>query len=540
MEYFETNGTVVSSISNYQEYDTDSLRQEFQSILTEVREYKFPFMNKDQWENIKKTLELISQGKYTLENTLEWIRSNNLDDSENLQFSAHKMVKFFTSHNYEEIFPKLAQLVLESPKLFNPNPITILKQGSRDSVILSEKQCACLLAHMFFCLTIRQNNVKLSKLTNFFPLLTCNPLQAKKLFSSKNQKKEETKNDENKKRLTSQKKEKLKGLFIYFKTFFDTNQENERCITFTRLGPSEESPLPDWTNVSDSLTDFSIRSGKIEEVSDAVEVSFSDEELGATDLLIGATQQPIKFFMHPELILGVLFCEIIKDDEALLIKGVKQFSVFTGYSSTFMMEKEDPNETLSSEEKEILLLDPIDFIKISEEEKDVWKKEEKINNALNDFNLNSFEENKLTAMKKEDQKRKVQQYLYQYQKDKVLRELNKYYVGFSADDIKEKISSGSGGCGIYGGNPQLKFLMQWIAASVTKKELAYNVRETLDVYFGLIEEIKNKFSGMNANELFKQVLECCKRIENDNRKMTDLELERKEINNSLFKLLLEK
>jgi len=295
-----SNGEILSSIHTPQDDHTNSFNREFSSLFSEAQ-YELPFRKPELWGKIEETLKSIVEGKLSLKRTLEWIRFNSFE-AENARFSSKKLVEFFTSNNFNDLFPKIAKLVLDSPSIFSEKKIPILKQDSRDSVILSEKQCACLLAHMFMCLTMKQDNPKLNKLRNFFPLLTKNPLSSSPI--KERQGKTQTK-------YTSQKKEKLKGLFFYFKQFFN-KKEHEREIKFTRLGPGKDFPLPNWKNRSELLTDFSIRRGKIEEVNDAVEVSFSDPECGATDLLIGATQQPIKFFTSPELILGILFCERIK------------------------------------------------------------------------------------------------------------------------------------------------------------------------------------------------------------------------------------
>lgn len=55
----------------------------------------------------------------------------------------------------------------------------------------------------------------------------------------------------------------------------------------------------------------------------------------------------------------------------------------------------------------------------------------------------------------------------------IVRELLKAYVGFECSnelasfekEEKMSISTGRWGCGIFGGDPQLKFLIQWLAAS---------------------------------------------------------------------------
>lgn len=61
-----------------------------------------------------------------------------------------------------------------------------------------------------------------------------------------------------------------------------------------------------------------------------------------------------------------------------------------------------------------------------------------------------------------------------------MRDLIKSYVGFRGvptdPNFEEKISSivtGNWGCGMFGGKPEIKILIQWIAASLSERELIY-------------------------------------------------------------------
>ena len=69
----------------------------------------------------------------------------------------------------------------------------------------------------------------------------------------------------------------------------------------------------------------------------------------------------------------------------------------------------------------------------------------------------------------------------QYRKPSIVRELNKTYSGFShhvADDkpsenAMTEVATGNWGCGMFGGNKQLKTLIQWMAASRVGRPLRY-------------------------------------------------------------------
>lgn len=55
------------------------------------------------------------------------------------------------------------------------------------------------------------------------------------------------------------------------------------------------------------------------------------------------------------------------------------------------------------------------------------------------------------------------------------RELNKSYIAFYEEKEADRssIATGHWGCGVFGGDYQLKFLLQWMAASQTKRQMNY-------------------------------------------------------------------
>lgn len=61
------------------------------------------------------------------------------------------------------------------------------------------------------------------------------------------------------------------------------------------------------------------------------------------------------------------------------------------------------------------------------------------------------------------------------------RDINKAFVAFSAETSMDKangktpVASGNWGCGAFGGNKELKTLIQWIAASMAGRPLHYHM-----------------------------------------------------------------
>jgi len=66
------------------------------------------------------------------------------------------------------------------------------------------------------------------------------------------------------------------------------------------------------------------------------QVDFANEYLGGGVLGQGCVQEEILFVIYPECLVGLLLCERMAANEALVIRGVERFSNYTGYASTFM------------------------------------------------------------------------------------------------------------------------------------------------------------------------------------------------------------
>jgi poly(ADP-ribose) glycohydrolase len=61
----------------------------------------------------------------------------------------------------------------------------------------------------------------------------------------------------------------------------------------------------------------------------------------------------------------------------------------------------------------------------------------------------------------------------QKSKECIIRELMKAYTGFSSCDEAEQIVTGNWGCGIFGGDIKVKFIIQWLAASMAGKNIIF-------------------------------------------------------------------
>lgn len=137
--------------------------------------------------------------------------------------------------------------------------------------------------------------------------------------------------------------------------------------------------------------------------------------------------------------------------ESILIAGAEQFSSYSGYGGTFAYAGPHEDKNPADEHKKrcvsIIAIDATPF--------------------MDDSFDRVFQE-----PPHED---------VQFQKKSILRELNKAYSGFTCriagDDLSAgkmaPVATGNWGCGAFGGNRQLKCIIQWLAASRAGRAVKY-------------------------------------------------------------------
>ena len=139
--------------------------------------------------------------------------------------------------------------------------------------------------------------------------------------------------------------------------------------------------------------------------------------------------------------MSILFCERMDPLDSILITGAEQFSSYSGYGGRFKFVAPftDPNPIDKSGRRQvdIVAIDAIPFCFGGGRE--------------------------------------------QYQRHGINRELNKAYCGFSHsissdDPISGEmvpIATGNWGCGAFGGDREMKTLLQWMAASRAGRQVRY-------------------------------------------------------------------
>uniref|UniRef100_A0A3Q0S3X3 poly(ADP-ribose) glycohydrolase n=1 Tax=Amphilophus citrinellus TaxID=61819 RepID=A0A3Q0S3X3_AMPCI len=226
---------------------------------------------------------------------------------------------------------------------------------------------------------------------------------------------------------SERKREKLRAIMHYFKVVTDEHTQPEGLVTFERRCLSN-TDTPKWKSCKETLSKLHVTSeGQIEaDGKGMLQVDFASSWIGGGVLGSGLLQEEILFLMNPELIVARLFTEKLEDNECLIITGSQQFSSYSGFGDTF--EWAGPYQDSF--------------------ERDEWARLKRQILAID-------------ALKFRDRTE-------QYNRKHIFRELNK--VRFT---IEPDIATGKWGCGAFNGDPQLKAVIQLMAAAKAKRGLAF-------------------------------------------------------------------
>eukprot|EP00929_Paragymnodinium_shiwhaense_P055143 TRINITY_DN27658_c0_g1_i5.p2 TRINITY_DN27658_c0_g1~~TRINITY_DN27658_c0_g1_i5.p2 ORF type:complete len:171 (+),score=15.74 TRINITY_DN27658_c0_g1_i5:1130-1642(+) len=134
----------------------------------------------------------------------------------------------------------------------------------------------------------------------------------------------------------------------------------------------------------------------------------------------------------------MLLCEVMLANEAIVIVGTKQYSEYAGYGNSFRFtspcSREFPYtiDTMGRRGPHIVAFDALQYPGEG-----------------------------------------------QYEEAQILRELRKVYTACLGDPSEDSgarqsgFATGNWGCGVFGGDPQLKSLIQWLAAAAANRTLVY-------------------------------------------------------------------
>ncbi|ESQ51769.1 hypothetical protein EUTSA_v10016528mg [Eutrema salsugineum] len=363
--------------------------------------------------------------------------------------SREESTKFFG-----EVVPALSGLLLRLPSMLEmhyqktDHVLDGVKSGLRllgpqeaGIVFLSQELIAALLACSFFCLFPEvDRRLKNLQRINFDDLFS---------FPSMSH--------------CTKQENKIKCLIHYFERIC-------RCmptgfVSFERkVLPLEYNPhyvsYPEadhWAKSSTPLCSVEIHtSGAIEDqCGEALEVDFADEYFGGLTLSYDTLQEEIRFVINPELIAGMIFLPRMDANEAIEIVGVERFSRYTGYGPSFQYDGDYTDnkdfDTLRRRKTRVIAIDAIPNPGSTQYKTDSLLRE--VNKAFSGYLHQCKYQSDASFFPNPLPSAKVSQ---------VVESSKRWCI-----DHEEKIgvATGNWGCGVFGGDPELKIMLQWLAIS---------------------------------------------------------------------------
>jgi poly(ADP-ribose) glycohydrolase len=461
-------------------------KEEHKEERNNAKYFILPTFYKSFWRDVKKILySIVFQAK--IKSKLDFylilkklILRNYLEKSES-SIDLRGLSKFFSTlpKSEEQMFlsetiPYIASLALNTDKTFKSKPkLKILSKNTSSIKSLTTLETATLLSLSFLCILPLQKALpNLPKPLNLNSLYKHTPLSSTK----------------------------LSFICSYFSTISTSFPNTILTIERISLNLSSYTALDSqfWTTQSSVLSNLTLKhAGCIEDSADSYSVDFANKALGGGVLGGGALQEEIMFLAMPELLVSRMVCEVMGEREAVVVCGVRKYGRYKGYGDMLSwqgVEDESVGEDSCGRAGRCVVA--VDALRFGERDK------------IEQFDIGF-----------------------------VLRELNKAYIGFQGDSWevskrgkKKSVATGKWGCGAFKGNPQLKFFLQWMAASANGRDMIfYTFRDSSaneseeskgsddeHAYFALIrrddglenlENVIRKVKGKTVGEIFTLLMD---------------------------------
>lgn len=225
------------------------------------------------------------------------------------------------------------------------------------------------------------------------------------------------------------------------------------CLFFRRV--VQRIILPGDPLPFHKVTIVSGPSSHVESYSNSIQIDFADKQFGGGVLSSGSAQEECMLAAYVEPIVGLLFVDQLQDEEVVIISGIRLYNQYEGFSGSLR-----------------------------------WQQGV----------VESVDGRVIVAVDAEDYRKREQD---QYQSHSITRELNKAVLGFGSTLAPEnyEVVTGNWGCGVFKGDIQLKFLIQWLAASLCGRNLTYLTWDNSDL--ANLDQWVLFFSQYASNQVLK-------------------------------------
>ena len=204
-----------------------------------------------------------------------------------------------------------------------------------------------------------------------------------------------------------------------------------RLTVERRVAPPRD--VAAWGYDPAALTPLTVDDGVIEDAAGHLQVDFANRFLGGGVLTGGCVQEEMRFSVSPELLAAMIVSPVMEPREAVLVHGAGRFAATAGYGHKMRyagpFDDDAPRLDDGTPDVALVAIDALDFRR---------------GDAAT-----------------------------QYAPAALLREVEKARAGFLRDARGLPVATGNWGGGAFLGDPALKAVIQWIAASSCGRPVRY-------------------------------------------------------------------
>lgn len=416
-----------------------------------------PFSNKNRWRTIVQATERV--------NSAEGLKTAIMKYHENKDWTFDTLLGYFdeflspieSQSFFKDLYPLMHTALVSSPthlvKSHSQQDAWRLLDTTNDHKLfeLSEKESVIIVVNCFFC-TWPGRSKKSHSLGN------CN---FQNIFAKQSSLV-----------ATFNMYQKLNSFIHYFikkliwNDILNNTSNNHRLLFYLNSVRPDDIDL--WKNRKDNLIPIDARDyGTIEDQTGTLQADFANAFVGGGVVGHGAVQEEIRFLICPDLLVSRLVTPKLRNTESLRMRGTERVNNYTGYSTSYAWTGDYKDNTPISQR------------------------------GFRDVDVVAFDATSFKANPRQ-----------QIKHIHLARELNKAFAAFTCDKKNTAVSTGNWGCGAFGGNIDLKFLLQWIAASRAKRQsLRYLTYGSISAQ--KLNDLPKKFRDLgikNNGDLLRRIL----------------------------------